>query len=170
MATIRKEKPSDIASIRRVNIKAFGREGEAELVDRLRDRGVLTVSLVAEEAGEVVGHIAFNPVDVTSESSSFRALTLAPLAVLPAYQNKGIGSQLVSAGLQECRRLGHNVIVVVGHPGFYPRFGFVRASSKGLECEFEAPDDVWMVAELEPDALAGRTGRVTFQPEFKDYV
>jgi putative acetyltransferase len=78
------------------------------------------------------------------------------VAVLSSYQNQGIGSQLVTAGLKECRRLGYEIVVVVGHPNYYPRFGFVSAISKGLECEFEAPSEAWMVIELREDALAGR--------------
>ncbi len=99
MVTIRPETPEDRASIRRVNRKAFGQDLEADLVDKLRKRGILTVSLVAVQETAIVGHIAFSPVEITSEESSFEALTLAPMAVLPSHQDKGIGSQLVTAGL-----------------------------------------------------------------------
>ena len=93
---------------------------------------------------------------------------LAPLAVLPPHQNKGIGSKLVLAGLDECRRLGHAIIVLLGHPNYYPRFGFVPAKAQDIECEFEAPDEAWMILELREGALAGRQGTVSFQPEFKE--
>jgi putative acetyltransferase len=165
---IRWELPEDQASIHYVNQEAFGRNQEADLVDKLRKRGVLTISLVAVQDTAIVGHIAFSPVDIASNKSSFGALTLAPVAVLPAHQNKGIGSQLVTAGLAECRRLGHEIIVLAGHPNYYPRFGFVRANPKGVECEFEVPDEAWMIKELKQGALAGRQGKVRFQPEFKD--
>jgi len=92
------------------------------------------------------------------------------MAVLPAYQRKGIGGQLARAGLEECRRLGHEIILLVGHPDYYPRFGFVPARSKGIECEFEVPEEAWMILELREGALAGRQGTVRFQPEFKEAV
>jgi len=154
--------------IHHVNQEAFGRNQEADIVDKLRKRGVLTISLVAVQDGVVVGHIAFSPVKITSDKSSFEAVALAPMAVLPPHQNKGIGSQLVLAGLQECRRLGHQIIVVLGHPNYYPRFGFVMAKPKGVACEFEVPNGAWMLTELKEGALAGRHGTVSFQREFKE--
>jgi putative acetyltransferase len=168
LLTIRPEIPKDQTSIHYVNQEAFGRDREADLVDRLRKRGILTISLVAVQETAVIGHIAFSPVEICSEKSSFGALTLAPVAVLPAHQDKGIGSRLVIEGLEECRRLGHEIIVVVGHPNYYPRFGFVRAKPKRIECEFEVPDEAWMIKELKEGALAGRQGKVKFQPEFRD--
>jgi len=168
LLTIRPETPEDETSIHYVNQEAFGRNQEADLVDKLRKRGVLTVSLVAVQKTAIVGHIAFSPVEIASEESSFEALTLAPVAILPAHQNKGIGSQLVMAGLDECCRLGHEIIVLAGHPDYYPRFGFVRGSTKGIECEFKVPDEAWMIAELKQGALAGRRGKVRFQPEFRE--
>ena len=168
MLTIRPETPEDQASSHYVNQEAFGRNQESDLVNKLRKRGVLTISLVAVQEAAVVGHIAFSPVEIASEKSSFGALTLAPVAVLPAHQNKGIGSQLVIAGLDECRRLGHEIIVLAGHPNYYPRFGFVRAYPKDIECEFGIPDEAWMIAELKQGALAGRQGKVRFQPEFRE--
>jgi len=168
LLTIRPEIPEDQASIHCVNQEAFGRNQEADLVDKLRRRGVLAISLVAVLDTAVVGHIAFSPVEITSGESSFEALALGPLAVLLAHQNKGIGSQLVTAGLEECGRLGHEIIMLVGHPNYYPRFGFVPAYPKGIECEFEVPDEAWMMAELKQGALAGRQGKVRFQPEFKE--
>ncbi len=170
MLTIRLETPEDQASIHHVNQEAFGQSQEADIVDGLRARSALAISLVAVQETLIVGHMAFSKVEVTSEQSSFEALALAPLAVLPAYQNKGIGSQLVLAGLNECRRLGYEIIVVLGHPDYYPRFGFVPAKPKGIKCEFEVPDEAWMVLELRVGALAGRQGKVRFQPEFKDAV
>lgn len=168
MLAIRPETPEDQASIHYVNQEAFSRNQEADLVDKLRKRGVLTISLVAVQENTIVGHIAFSPVEIASEKSSFGALTLAPVAILPAHQNKGIGSQLVRTGLEECRRLGHEIVVLAGHPNYYPRFGFVRAYAKGIECEFEVPDEAWMIAELQQGALAGRQGKVRFQPEFRE--
>jgi len=168
MLTIRQETPEDIDSIRYVNEQAFGQKEEAELVEKLRNRGVLTLSLVAVQKNRVVGHILFSPVTVESDCTSFEAISLAPMAVLPEYQHKGIGSQLVRVGLEECRRLGHEIVVVLGHSDYYPRFGFVTAKPKGIDCEFEAPDEAWMVLELREGALTGRSGTVIFQPEFHE--
>ena len=168
MLEIRPEKSEDEAAIRQVNEEAFSQKEEAEIIEKLRSRGVLTLSLVAVQDDSVIGHIAFSPVKVESERSTFEAITLAPMAVLSAYQSKGIGSQLVRAGLEECRHLGHEIVFVLGHPDYYPRFGFVLAKPKGIECEFEVPDEAWMVLELQEGALAGRRGRVMFQPEFRE--
>jgi len=165
---IRPETPEDVDSIRNVNEQAFGQENESKLIEKLRNRGVLTISLVAIQDGETVEHIAFSPVVIESGLSSFEVITLAPMAVLTVYQRKGIGSQMVWAGLEECRRLGHEIIVVLGHPDYYPRFGFVPARLQGIDCEFEVPDEAWMLLELQEGALAGRQGVVRFQPEFHE--
>jgi len=170
LLTIRSETPEDRADIHYVNSKAFGQDSEAELVEKLRNRGMLIVSLVAVSDGQVAGHIAFSPVTVKSENSRFQAIALGPMAVLPEYQRKGIGSQLVHAGLEECRHLSHEVVVLVGHQDYYPRFGFVPARSKGIECELEVPDEAWMLLELREGALASRRGTASFQPEFRQDI
>lgn len=170
MLVIRPETPEDVDSIRRVNEQAFGRGDEAKIVEKLRDNGALTISLVAVQNGEIVGHIAFSPVKMEAESQSYEAINLAPLAVLPEYQRQGIGSQMVQAGLEECRRLGHEIVVLVGHPDYYPRFSFIPAKAEGFACEFEVPEEAWMVLELRAGALAGRRGRAKFRPEFMEAV
>ena len=167
MPVVRPETPDNIDSIHYVNEQAFGQKDESMLIEKLRNRGVLAISLVAIQDGEIVGHIAFSSVVVESEDSSFEVIALGPMAVLPMYQHKGIGSQMVLAGLEECRRLIQEVIVVLGHPDYYPRFGFVLAKPKGIACEFEVPEEAWMILELREEALAGRRGMVRFQPEFK---
>ena len=170
MLTVRQETPEDVDSIRYVNEQAFGQKEEAALVEKLRNRAALTLSLVAVQKNEVVGHIAFSLVVIETESEgpSFAAITLAPMAVLPAYQRQGIGGQLVHAGLEECRNLGHEIVVVLGHPGYYPRFGFMPSKPKGISCKFEVPEEAFMVLELREGALAGRGGIVKYQPEFQD--
>jgi len=165
---IRPETPRDLDAIRHVNEQAFGQKAEADIVEKLRSRGALTLSLVAVRRDEVEGHIAFSPIAVESEGSSFEALALAPMAVLPAYQRQGIGGRLVRAGLEACRDLGHEIVVVLGHPAYYPRFGFVPAGPEGMSCEFEVPEEAFMVLELRAGALAGRGGVVKFQPEFSE--
>ena len=167
MITIRAETVTDRESVRGVNEAAFGRPQEADLVDALRGSVNPCVSLVAEEGGRVVGHIFFSPVAVESGEGAWAALGLGPMAVLPEYQRRGVGSELVREGLSECRRLGHEVVFVLGHARFYPRFGFTQAKAKGIECEFNAPDENFMVVELRPGALAGRKGIVRYSPEFR---
>jgi putative acetyltransferase len=168
MVEIRHETPQDIDTIRRINKLAFGRSEEADIIDKLRRRGALTLSLVAVTENGVVGHITFSPVTVESGNSSFETIALGTMAVLPDYQRQGIGSALVMAGLKECQRLGQEIVVVVGHPNYYPRFGFAPARAKGIDCEFEAPDEAWMVLELKEGGLAGKGGTVHYRPEFKE--
>ena len=165
MTLVRDERPEDYAAVYRVNALAFGQEGEAALVERLRG-ACAHISLVAVEDEQVVGHIFFSPVAVESEGAAFEAVGLAPMAVLPEFQNRGVGSRLVRRGLEECARRGHGVVFVLGHPEFYPRFGFTPAKAKGITCEYPVPDDVFMVLELKPGALGGRTGLVRYRPEF----
>jgi len=165
MITIRAETAGDIPAVRRVNELAFGQPDEADLVDALRAAACPHISLVAVSHEQVVGHIFFSPVTLEAEAVAPAIFGLAPMAVLPERQNQGIGSQLVREGLRECQRVGCEVVVVVGHPEYYPRFGFIPASRKGLRCEFTVPDEVFMVAELRPNALSG-PGRVKYRPEF----
>jgi putative acetyltransferase len=163
---VRAEKTEDRDAIHRVNELAFGRPNEAELVDALRANASPTISLVAVVDEQLAGHIFFSPVTVESDGGVFTAMGLAPMAVLPEYQNQGIGSLLVREGLRECQRIGYDAVVVLGHPKYYPRFGFAPASLKGLRSEYDVPDEVFMVTELVPDALGGRCGLVKYHAEF----
>ena len=166
MTIIRREEPEDASAVRRVNEQAFGRKDEADLVDALRLRDELLISLVAIEDGQVVGHILFSPVMIQSQKTSFGALGLGPMAVSLEYQGQGIGSQLVEAGLEECRKAGHEAVVVLGHPGFYRRFGFAPSKPLGIRWEKDVPEEVFMVTELREGALAEREGVVKYLPEF----
>jgi putative acetyltransferase len=168
MIVVRAEMPGDIPAIHRVNESAFGRPNEAMLVDALRGAAGAYLSLVAEQDGNVVGHVLFTEVRVESGAGSWDALGLAPMAVLPEYQRQGIGSQLVRSGLDACVRQGHLVVVGLGHPNYYPRFGFVPAAATGLRCEYPVPDEVFMVAELVSGTLDCRTGLVKYRPEFAE--
>ena len=167
MIIIRAETPEDYAAVRRVNALAFGREGEGALVDKLRAASP-HISLVAVEDSEVVGHIFFSPATVESGPADFAAVALGPMAVLPGRQNRGVGSQLVRRGLEECKSQGHDVVFVLGHPDYYPRFGFAPAGAKGIRCEYPVPDEAFMVVELRPGALGGRTGLMRYRPEFAE--
>ena len=162
---IRLERPGDRARVRDVNLQAFGQPNEADLVDALRS-GARCASLVAVDGAEVVGHILFSPVTITGPSHRTRVAGLGPMAVLPSHQRQGIGSRLVRVGLEECTRQGYEAVVVVGHPPFYPRFGFVRGSQRGLRYEHPVPDEAFMVIELRPGALGDGGGVVKYLPEF----
>ena len=166
MVHIRPEGIEDREAVRRLNELAFGGSVEAKLVDSLRDSLTTFISLVAVEQGDIVGHIFFTPVTIESEGSQFTAFGLGPMAVLPTFQRQGIGKMLVRRGLEECRRIGHDVVVVVGHSEYYLKFGFVPAGTKGLRCEFKVPDEVFMVAELETHALHDRKGTVKYHQSF----
>jgi putative acetyltransferase len=164
---IRTEQVTDIPKIDSINRAAFDSATEADVVDRLRSSAEHVISLVAEDDGEIVGHIMFSPVRLTG-AANVRAMALAPMAVTPERQRTGIGSALVRAGLEECRRLGIDAVFVVGHPTYYPRFGFTPASGVGFVCEFEVPDEVFMVAQLVAGVLDGKTATVHFHSAFKD--
>jgi putative acetyltransferase len=159
---IRRETSPDAEPIRRVEEHAFGRGEEAALVHALRAHGGLTLSLVAEEHGQVVGHVAFSKVTIEARTG----VGLAPLAVLPKYQRRGFGSALVRRGLAECRAAGHDFAVVLGEPAYYGRFGFEPAAPHGVRCEFDAPEDAFMILALRPGALAGLAGVARYAPEF----
>ena len=163
--TIRPEEPQDADQIRRVNQSAFGRPNEAALVDALRGSSD-AISLIAIIGDRIVGHILFTPVHIAGIAPNAHAVGLAPMAVVPDCQRHGIGSQLVRAGLDACRSAGRGAVVVVGHPSYYPRFGFVPAATKGLEYEHAVPSEAFMVLELQAGALAQATGVVRFRPEF----
>jgi len=167
MVKIRPETLSDIPAIFEVNLRAFGRPGEAQLVDALRERGELRVSLVAEVEGQVIGHIAFSPMRVDIENKTDGAFGLAPLAVLPEYQRTGIGLKLIAAGLDACRHSGVEIVIVLGHPNYYPRAGFQRASLYGISSEYDVSDDVFMALELTPGAMDNYRGTAYYSPLFR---
>jgi len=165
---VRAETPEDEVHVRAVNAAAFPTDAEARLVDVLRGNAEPQISLVAEHEAGVVGHILFTPVEIRSPSGTSMALGLAPMAVLPAHQRRGIGSALVRTGLEACREAGELVVIVLGHPEFYPRFGFCPAWDSGLYFETPGPMPAFMVCELVPDALGGRTGQVRYHDAFYD--
>jgi putative acetyltransferase len=162
--SVRFETADDVAAVREVNQRAFDGPLEARIVDALRGSPD-SISLVATADQEVVGHILFTPVTVES-SAAVRVAGLAPMAVLPAFQRRGVGGEMVRAGFEACRRLDYGAVVVVGHPEYYPRFGFQPADSWDLQYADPVPRDVFMAIELRPGALSGCAGVVRFRPEF----
>lgn len=162
----RRELPGDVPGIRQINNAAFRRENEARLVDALRAGDALTLSAVAEIDTQLVGHIAYSPIRIGATEENATALALAPMAVLPDWQRSGVGSALVRWSLDACRRDGHQLIIVLGHPEYYPRFGFVPATPFGLRCPFRVPDAAFLLLELQPGAARARAGVVRYRPEF----
>ena len=163
---VRKETPEDLSVIRAINRAAFGQDAEADLVDTLRRNGAIILSLVAEVNGEVVGHILFSPVTLSPPSPRTIA-ALAPMAVRPDMQRRGIGSALVQAGIEGCRALGYDALVLLGHPDFYPRFGFLPSVRFGFRSTYDVPDEVFMAMELKEGGLEGVKGTVLYREEFE---
>lgn len=164
---IRIERADDQVAVFALNAAAFESDGEAKLVDQLRAQADPVISLVAEDNDCITGHILFSPV-TTNPPTSLSLMGLAPMAVSPALQRSGIGSRLVEAGLKQCKRAGVDAIVVLGHPEFYPKFGFEPASSFGFRSEYDVPDEVFMMLEIKAGALGPVSGVVKYHPAFAE--
>lgn len=162
---VRRERPEDVDGIRAVNQEAFGRPEESRLVDTLRAVPG-AISVVAERDSVVVGHIQFSPAILESRQEIFPLAALGPMGVLPRVQRQGIGSALVREGLAACLDAGWRAVIVLGHPEYYPRFGFVPAEEFGIRSEFSVPSEVFMALELRPEALRGRGGLARYHPAF----
>jgi putative acetyltransferase len=164
---IRVEQPEDRADIRRINEVAFGRKEEAEIVDMLRDSCSDLLSLIAIADRQPVGHILFSPVILDDAKTRPQGMGLAPMAVLPEYQRRGIGSRLVREGLGRLRSASIPFVVVLGHPDYYPRFGFRPASRYGIRCQWAGvPDPAFMILVFDEPALQGISGVARYRHEF----
>ena len=163
---IRAELPADRQGVFAVNAAAFPTDSEAQLVEGLHVAGFPLVSLVAVIAAEVVGHILFSPVVVVNVEVKTPAIALGPLAVHPAHQRLGIGSQLILEGLRQCRGLGHQIVFVLGHPAYYSRFGFRLAAPHGLHYKGASFDPYFMFLELLPGTARGVRGEVVYHELF----
>jgi putative acetyltransferase len=163
---IHEERKEDLEAIREVNRLAFGQEAEARLVDRLRADNLIVASLVAAENRQVIGHILFSELPIETDLAPIRGVALAPMSVLPSHQRQGIGSSLVREGLEECRKRGAAVVIVLGHPHYYPRFGFSVEKTKFLRCKYSGPH--FMALELMPGVLDGVQGIVRYPPAFAE--
>ncbi len=164
---IRAEKESDRDVVYAVNVSAFETPSEANLVDVLREQASPVVSLVAERGGGVVGHIMFSPVSLPGHVD-VKLMGLGPMAVAPEHQRSGVGSALVRAGLEQCTELGLSAVVVLGHPEYYPRFGFSPASRFGMDSEYDVREDAFMAIELHANILSGKTGKVKYHAAFSN--
>ena len=162
---IRPEAAADYDAVRAVNAAAFDSRVEADLVEALRRKGIELISLVADEDAEVIGHILFSPVSLAGHPG-LRLMGLGPMAVAPRRQRQGIGTALIREGLEACRRSGCDAVVVLGHANYYPLFGFVPAARYALRCEYDVPEDVFLVTELKREALRGASGLIRYDEAF----
>jgi len=162
---VRPETTADRTAVWQVNRLAFGGDAEAMLVEALHTEGFARVSLIAEAGREVVGHILFSQLAIVTTRGTVEGLSLAPLAVVPSHQRMGIGSSLVAEGLRICREAGHEIVVVLGHPRFYPRFGFSPKLAERLRSPYSCAN--FMALELVPRALDGVEGEVRYPPPFE---
>jgi putative acetyltransferase len=160
---IREENPGDVAAIRDLNKRAFGQDQEGHIVDALRSDGAALLSLVATLNGQVVGHIMYSPLSI---GDRLTGAALGPMAVLPEHHRQGIGSKLVEAGNRKLKDAGCPFIIVLGHADYYRRFGFRPASTHGITCEWEVPDEVFMVLVLDQARMQGVSGLAKYRHEF----
>ncbi len=167
---IRTETEDDYDQVREVNFQAFGnREDEASLVGRIRKSKffVPQLSIVAELEKEIVGHLLMSKAEVRNEEKKQTVIVLAPIAVKPDHQKQGIGKHLIAEGLRRCNELGYDIVMLIGHPTYYPKFGFKPARAFGLELkQFDVPDEVFMVCELKQNALSDIEGELKYPRAF----
>lgn len=170
MITVREEEPQDIEAIRHVNKAAFRQSREADIVDRLRHSEADVLSLVAMVRARIVAHIVFSTLTIEGQNRSWHGMALGPMAVLPAYQRQGIGSKLVRAGIDRLKEPGCPFVIVLGHPAYYPRFGFEPASRYGIQSPWKVPEDAFMILLLDKSKLHGICGVARYLPEFEQEV
>jgi putative acetyltransferase len=170
MMVIRTESVKDFEEVYNLNFLAFGyREDESQLVERIRnsDEFIPEISIVAEIGNEIVGHILLSKAVVEDKEESHEVIVLAPIAVKPNYQKQGIGSKLINEGLGKCKNLGFSIVLLIGHPEYYPKFGFKPARRFGLDLkQFVVPDEVFMVCELSEGELQKIKGELKYPKSF----
>ena len=161
---IRCENEEERSAVRSVNLAAFGQDDEADLVERLQHEGVVLLSLVAVAERQIVGHILFSRMWIDTANRPIAAVALAPMAVLPGRQHQGVGGRLIRSGLNWLQDRGEHIVIVLGHPHYYPRFGFSTKKARTLESPF--PPYAFMATELSVNALDGICGRVRYPAAF----
>lgn len=167
MLQVRKERPGDEGFVREINRRAFETEEEANVVDRLRNTCDGYLAFVAIVDDVIVGHILFTP--ATLDGSELVGMGLAPMAVDPGFQNRGIGTLLVRQGLEHLRASGCPFVIVLGHPGYYPRFGFELASTRRVSCQWEGvPDEAFMIKVFDLDGFPQSGGTARYRAEFDE--
>lgn len=170
MLIIRPETAQDYALISQINDLAFGQKNESRLVENLRrnKKFISRLSPVAQLDNEIVGHILFFTLTIKNQPYEYESVALPPIAVLPAYQRRAIGSALIHAGLAQCRREGFCSVIVLGHPEYYPRFGFRRASTWKISAPFDVPEEAFMAMEPTENGLINVQGSVVYPDEFRE--
>ena len=165
---IRAETSLDHHSIFEVNKLAFGKTDESQLINKIRkgNEFISELSLIAILEKNIVGHILFSKIKIKDQDKEYTSLALAPMAVLPEFQNKGIGSMLVQEGIQKAKKLGFDHVIVLGHKNYYPKFGFEKASKWNIKCPFEVPDENFMAIELKLGSLNEVEGIVEYSAAF----
>ena len=163
LVEIREERPADVAAVREVNRRAFEQERESNIVDALRANGGALLSLVATIDDQVVGHVMYSRVSV---GDMVNGAALGPMAVLPEHQRQGIGTRLIDTANQKIKDAGYPFIIVVGHAEYYPRFGFRPAGKYGIKCEWDVPEEVFMVLMLDAAKMQGVAGLAKYRDEF----
>ncbi|NKW96547.1 GNAT family N-acetyltransferase [Bacillus toyonensis] len=174
MVTIRQEQKNDYRKTEEVVKEAFLNEEfsdkkEHELVKRIRecDAFIPELSIVAVDK-EIVGHIMLSKITIEQGGTTVDSLALAPVSIAPSHQKKGIGGKLITAALEKAKELGYGSVIVLGHPEYYPKFGFERASQWNIKAPFEVPDEVFMVMELRENTLQGVEGIVQYSSAFAE--
>ncbi len=169
MIDIREETVEDIPAIRVINERAFEQPAEANVVDKLRETCPGFLSFVAVLNGQVVGHILFTPAVIDGNGIPVQGMGLAPVAVLPELQNRGIGSELNRRGIEILRKMDVPFVIVLGHAEYYPRFGFEKASRYSIISQWEGiPDEAFMILILNPKAMEGVSGIARYRDEFDE--
>lgn len=167
---IRQETPNDFNAVFEVNKLAFGQDNEAKLVELLRQSNAFVpeLSLVAAIDNKIIGHILFSKIIIVDDNhNEFESLALAPMAVIPEFQQKGIGGQLIKAGLHRAKELRYQSVIVLGHEHYYPKFGFVPADKWNIKAPFDVPANVFMGIELVTDGLKDVSGTVKYPKAFE---
>lgn len=167
---IRQENKDDINAVFEVNTLAFKQNNEANLVDLLRQSNTFIpeLSIVATLDNKIIGHILFTKIKIVNDDKNeTESLALAPMAVIPAFQQKGIGGQLIKSGLEKAKELGYKSVIVLGHEHYYPKFGFEPTIKWNIKSPYDVPTTVFMALELVINGLKNTNGIVKYPKEFE---